>query len=532
MKDLNKARILIYVLFISFIMLPLVACSNSSSPNPNPKPNPKPNPEDRSEINTYVNSLPDWQTPVTQSTDSRDPEKLKGSFDVDGKKYTCTTEEKNIQNNYEDIIFAGINSDTLYPGALLQGKGIPTGVFDSVRLARSPVTLTIDLNIENPSIEIDNPTTANMRTKISELIRRADTRLGEIDVIPGKVSYERAEAHTFEQSLTSIGISAGYKSGFNSIDADFNFGTGRTVNSHTIIVRFFQPMFTISFDENSIREPASFFANSVTKEDLETEEAAGRIGNDNLPVYVKSVTYGRMLFYTLTSEQVSSYQELEAAVSGVYGAFSGSAEITDKQRSTLTNSRERLMAFGGSQNAALAAITDLNKFFVPAFATTAVPISYVVKNLDGSIAKIGDTTTFHVQSCTSVTTPTPDKQIIVHLSDVDGRVGFSVCSPKIPSNCDNLEHLYTEKSKDIVLNNYSSFFVNDEVRFHIKLWNPGCWGWGLSLQVQTDGVFQKVTSSSNRRSLTGGSGLYCDRITEVDWQYLANKKTGKITVLK
>ena len=515
MKNLNKARTFVYVLFINFIILSLAACDNSGFPDPSP--NPKPNPEGRSEINTYVNNLPDWQTPVIQSTDSRNPEELKGSFTVDSKNYTCTTEEKNIQNDYEDIIHAGINSDTLYPGALLQGKGIPTGVFDSVRLARSPVTLTIDLNIENPSIEIDNPTTANMLTKISELIRRADTRLGEIDVIPGKVSYERAEAHTFEQSLTSIGISAGYKSGFNSIDADFNFGTGRTVNSHTIIVRFFQPMFTISFDENSILEPASFFADSVTKEDLETEASAGRIGNDNLPVYVKSVTYGRMLFYTLTSEQVSSYQELEAAVSGVYGAFSGGTEITDKQRSTLTNSRERLMAFGGSQNAALAAITDLNKFFVPAFATTAVPISYVVKNLDGSIAKIGDTTSFYVQSCNAQIVGGPPYSYKVELWNIDD---------------DAYVYLNNNLIKKQVFGkttvNLTSSMNSGNNTLQVRLGNGTGYEASLNMTIRSydkDGRLFRTVS----RDFNGGCGhAFCSG-WQTDWRYTINKSSGEIT---
>ena len=483
-------------------------------------------------INTYLNRLPTWQTPIAEFTDTRNPENLQGFLTVKNQKYNCTTEEKNISRNYEDIIHAGINSDTLYPGALLQGRGITTGAFDSVRLERSPITLTIDLNIREPSIKIDVPTTATMRKAISELIRRADTRLGEIDVVPGKVSYEREEAHTFEQALTSIGISAGYKSAFNAINADFNFGAGREVNSHTIVVRFFQPMFTISFDETSIKRPRDFFVGSIARKDLKAENTSGRIGRDNLPVYVKSVTYGRMLFYTLTSEETSNYQELEAAVSAVYGAFSGGANITDKQLSTLTNSRTRLMAFGGSQNTALAAIADLNKFFVSAEATTAVPISYVVKNLDGRIATIGDTTSFYVQSCTIVATPLPDKEIIVSLSDVDGNVGFSICNPNIPANCHNFVHAYTEKSKDIILNDYLGFFANDKVRFHIKLWNPGCWGWGVTLQVQIDSLPQNIGGNSDRRSLAGGSGLYCDRITEVDWQYIANKKTGKITRLK
>lgn len=507
----------IFLLLIIGIAPHLIACNNYS-------------------VNNYINKLPTWQVPEIKSTDLRNPKDLQGSFSEGNQKYNCRTTEKSINKSYENIIHAGINSDILYPGSLLQGKGIATKTFDSVRLERSPITLTIDLNIEAPSIEIANPTTANMRNAISELIRRADTRLGEIDVVPGKVSYEREEAHTFEQALTSIGISAGYKDAFAAINADFNFGAGRKVNSHTIVVRFFQPMFTISFDEASLRTPKDLFAEAATKKDLKIEIAYGRVGKNNLPVYVKSVTYGRMLFYTLTSEQVSNYQELEAAVSAVYGAFSGGARITDKQLFVLKNSHTRLLAFGGSQNVALEAIADLNKFFVPTEATTAVPISFVVKNLDGSVATIGDNITFYVQNCTTISTPIPDKKIIISLSDVDGKIGFFICKPAQEANCHNMlnkNSLYTEKAKDIVLNNYSqTFFVDNEVIFHIKLWNPGCWGWSLSLQIKIDGAPQKINGQKTKRSLQGGSGLYCDQITEVDWGYKINKKTGKIALLK
>ena len=156
-----------------------------------------------------------------------------------------------------------------------------------------------------------------------------------------------------------------------------------------------------------------------------------------------------------------------------------------------------------------------------------------MKNLDGTIATISDTTSFHVQSCTPVTAPIPDKKIIVSLSNVDDKAGFSICNPDFPANCHRFVSLYTDKPIDInLIHKYSEYFKGDEVRFHIKLWNPGCWGWGLSLQVQVDGHFQNVINHSNKRSLVGGSGAYCDRIIEIDWQYLANKKTGKITLLK
>ena len=164
---------------------------------------------DADQIGDYIDALPAWQTPVTQSTDPRSPEDLTGVFAEAGTTYDCTVEEKNIQEDFESIIFAGINSDVLYPGSLIQGKGVPTGQFDAVRLDRSPITLTIDLNIAEPSIVVENPSPANMRTAIAELIRRV-----EVSDIPAQVSFDRTEAHSFEQSMTSIGISAGYKDFF------------------------------------------------------------------------------------------------------------------------------------------------------------------------------------------------------------------------------------------------------------------------------------------------------------------------------
>ena len=183
-------------------------------------------------------------------------------------------------------------------------------------------------------------------------------------------------------------------------------------------------MFTISFDETPIKQPADIFADSVRQEDIDLEEAAGRMGANNLPVYVKSVTYGRMLFYTLTSTDADNYEELDLSVSAVYKQYNGEFDLTDRQRTILSNSRERLLAFGGSQQDGLAAISDLNAFFVASEATTAVPVSYVVKNLDGSIARISDATSFIAQSCVA----RPDV--------VNKRVTVTMDSIKSTSDCD------------------------------------------------------------------------------------------------
>ncbi|HHO56704.1 MAG TPA: hypothetical protein ENK21_09970 [Trueperaceae bacterium] len=465
-------------------------------------------------MGTYLNSLPNWTKPVTTSTDSRKPESLQGAFSEAGKTYDCRVEKKSLEQDFENIIFAGINSDVLYPGSLIQGKGVATGVFDAVRLSRSPITLTIDLNIADPSITIDNPTTASMRDAVTELIRRADTRLGEIDVIPGQVAYSRESAHSFEQSLTKIGISAGYKTAFSSIKADFNFGNSRKVNSHSIIVRFFQPMYTISFDETSIKNPEDLLANTVTKSDIDTEKTTGRMGTNNLPVYVKSVTYGRMLFYSLTSTEVKTYQELEAAVNGVYGAFSGGASITNKQRSIINNSKKRLLAYGGSQSAALAAITDLNKFFVPTEATTAVPLSYVIKDLKGNIARISDTTSYLVQICT----PRPIKPKFKF------EVAFTyVSGGKAWIKVNNVRRsIVVDDGGEIRLD--ISPWVNDSnEKLNLTFYNKNGFGWSLNYRIYVNG--RKVVSQNK----SGGDGLNFGSYHH--FNYRLNDDTGAVTFL-
>ena len=54
------------------------------------------------------------------------------------------------------------------------------------------------------------------------------------------------------------------------------------------------------------------------------EETRGGAGNQ--PCYVQSVTFGRMVVYTVTSTEATSASELRAAVQASYGAYEGSGE--------------------------------------------------------------------------------------------------------------------------------------------------------------------------------------------------------------
>jgi len=357
--------------------------------------------QDAGAVNAALRALPAWATPrIANSADASLPA---GDIVSGGRAYACTLSEPialdPATTEYTDIMAPGLEADSLYPGALLQGKGVAEGRFDIVRLARAPITLTTTMNIAEPSLRVDNPSAASMRNAVATLLRRGDSRSGAIDVTSGTVLLRKVEAFSFAQSLNQIGISTAYAGPILSLKADFNYGSGREANAHSVMVTLVQPLLKISFREDGLAAPADLLAAGVSAADVEAERVAGRLGDDNLPVYVKSITYGRVMMYTLTSSQVSSYAELASAVEGSYKGFSGSGQYTQAQRDVIANSQSTLISFGGPQDAAVGAILDLNNYFVPMQPTQAVPISYELRDLGGAVAALGDVTEYRRRAC-------------------------------------------------------------------------------------------------------------------------------------
>jgi hypothetical protein len=129
---------------------------------------------------------------------------------------------------------------------LVQGRGVRDGTLSVIGLERAPVAISINLALENPTRWIENPTSATIQDAVASLQREADTRLGNLDVIPAQISFQVKEAYSFEQAMLDAGISLKD----SSVLANGNVGASlrRTSNrkSHTVIVKLFQPMYTIS----------------------------------------------------------------------------------------------------------------------------------------------------------------------------------------------------------------------------------------------------------------------------------------------
>ncbi len=172
-----------------------------------------------------------------------------------------------------------------------------------------------------------------------------------------------------------------------------------------------QPVYTVSFADEALPTAGSFFDPSLTDADWQAQVAAGTISAENPPVFISSVTYGRLVMVSLSSTQGETVDTLKTLIEGSTTAFSASATINAAQAKMWSTLKHQEYQRGGSANAAADAIQtgDFRKFFSKAPPSTMVPIAFTVKTLSGTrkVALIGDLTKYNAPDCQTKGSWTP-----------------------------------------------------------------------------------------------------------------------------
>jgi hypothetical protein len=353
----------------------------------------------RADYNAYSASLPGWPQYSPEKTDE---DKATGSKTplpdeiVDNVKYACTTTPYSLTRTPEQIVTYDPDSSILWVGALLQGKGYKDGIGSLKELPirqRAPLTLSIDLLTENNTVTVQDPTVASVQQAIGKLIEEAS----KAGIKSGsKISFNSLETNELSEIALKLGLSYKWLSG--GIKSNLSFQ--RKNDEKTITAHFIQNMFTISMVLP--QTPEDVFSDGFTKDVLDRQIQLGNLGADNIPTYVASITYGRILTFTFTSSAKTT--DIKAALDVSYG--SGSANLTAEQKKILSEAEIGVATIGGNASDALAIIRsgNLKEYFqTDAALTTAKPISYVVRNLgDTSIAKVSETTEYNVRECAAI----------------------------------------------------------------------------------------------------------------------------------
>jgi hypothetical protein len=324
---------------------------------------------------------------IAKQTESKAVEK--GRVTVEGDAYDCTPTLYTYPKTKVGQFLAlnrDEDSDVLLPGVFIQEEPFRrSGKLEEMPIARAPVTLSINLPVENTSRTIQNPSSSAIRQAVSELMREADDRLNltatntNLDIIPANIDYKSAVTYSFEHAMYEAGLSVDYEGGVFSAGLESAYSNENMVAKKTVICRMVQPMYTISFITDTYEKPADLFGASVTRQGLEEMERMIQ----PFPFYIKSVTYGRMLLYSVSSSEAESADDLKVEVDATYGGFSGSGSLS-RQTAKKTNDKEiDVKNWGGTQKVAFDAIRtgDFQQFFQPTPAGNAVPLYYTVQSI-------------------------------------------------------------------------------------------------------------------------------------------------------
>lgn len=353
----------------------------------------------KSVIDTYLASLPAWSDfsppvdPKNEKTGESD-----GVLTENGHRYYCHTDTYSFADTPTKLVTFTPDSNVLWLGALLQGKGYTQGIGSLGELPirqRAPLVLSTNLLTEDTTRTVQKPTVASVQQATGQLISLAADRGLPV---ASSVSFKQEDMHSLSQATLSLGVSAKYLGAEVKNQLDYN----RTLEQHSVAAYFVENAFTVSMVLP--QTPGALFSDDFTQGLLDQQIALGRIGPDNLPVFVDSITYGRVLMFSMTS--TASSTDIKNTLNAVYngGKFGASADLTVEQQELLENSEIRVATIGGDSADALELIRsgELGSYFAggtPSL-TSFRPISYTIRNLgDSTLAKVADTLTYNVRTC-------------------------------------------------------------------------------------------------------------------------------------
>ncbi|MFO0635559.1 MAG: thiol-activated cytolysin family protein [Nannocystaceae bacterium] len=263
--------------------------------------------------------------------------------------YTCSREDWTETKQFDRITAMLVNSQALYPGALVGSDALATGVLAPKILPRSPLRFSASLEgVLDGAIAatVAAPSLSAFREAMHEIL--SSEIVGET---PAHVDAVISEVHSSEQLGLAIGVDArwGFVLG-GEVSASLAFEREQVRSRYA--VQFTQAYYTVDVDPPEA--PSGLFAPEVTLEDVQ-----GEFGEE-APLYVSSVTYGRSVLFTITSE--FSSEELGAALEFAYrGAASVDGSISMTHEEVLASSEITAFVSGGNGEAAAKTIFGVDE---------------------------------------------------------------------------------------------------------------------------------------------------------------------------
>lgn len=346
---------------------------------------------DNDPIGDYLRDLPYFPAdPVQPKTQVGD------ASEANEGEYLCTTERFSETGQFDKIVAYAANSESLWPGAIVGGDSVVSGLFRQEVMPRAPLTISVGLESlgGSRSATMQSPSLSSSREAVSSILSSS------IDgATPAMIDFQMEQVYSKEQ--LSLALDASVAWGTGEVDAGFDFNKQDVKSRY--LVKYVQSYYTIDVDE-----PVSggdFFSSAVGLDDVKD-----RFNDTNIPLYVSSITYGRMVIFTLESNQSS--EEIGAALSAAFsaGVTDVDIEMSFEHKQLLETSTIHAVVIGGNGDHAAKAVYGIEgiKSFIQeggnySKESPGAPIAYKLKHLgDNSPARMSLTTEYDAKTCVRV----------------------------------------------------------------------------------------------------------------------------------
>lgn len=285
--------------------------------------------EEREEIDSYIRSLEYLPVapPEVEVLDETEPT-------LDGD-YECVTQDIQETRQYEGLMMLAAGTSALWPGAMIEGGSVPDGLFTQMVMPRQPLTFSVSLeNLAGAkAATLRDPNLSSFREALGDILAR-----GVDGATPANIYVEIERVSSEEQLALALGARVGGGGLPGSISGSFDFNEKEVRSRY--LVKYFQSYYTVDVDQPA--RPSGFFSDHVTLEDV-----SNKAGPGNPPLYVSSVTYGRVVLFTFESQY--SAQELGAALEFVYsGGADINGEVSVTYKDIVNSSKTTAFILGGS----------------------------------------------------------------------------------------------------------------------------------------------------------------------------------------
>jgi thiol-activated cytolysin len=381
------------IVFAAATSLVLAACQSGNVMTP-------PVVDEAGDIDSYIRGL--GKLPEQDPSVEEGPQ---GASQREGD-YSCSTQNFKETRQYDKIVAYAANSESLWPGALIAGDAVYSGLFTQIVLPRQPMSFSVSLeNIAGGrSATMTDPSLSSFRDALGGILAAEVT-----GATPANIYAEIEEVHSKDQLAIAIGADVDWITGGVSASFDFNDQSKKS----RYLVKYAQAYYTVDVDAPA--SPSAALGDGVTLDEVKT-----RMPEGSPPLYVSSITYGRMVLFTFESEY--SAQEIGAALDFVYhGGVDVSGNVSVSYQEMLSKTKISAYILGGSGGDAAMAIDSYEALMAFIHAggnytreSPGAPIAYKLNYLgDNAPARLSFTEDYTVKTCERVS-----QQVLVKLKGI------------------------------------------------------------------------------------------------------------------